>query len=82
MVYKLFDKIDKMFDEDVPCEDILVQINVSKSALHKVGQVGLEGPGLTIQKRLPKENIKLSFGSLSAYLSAELCSSQLCCIKI
>ena len=79
MVYKLFDKIDKMFDEDVPCEDILIQINASKSALHKVG---LGGPGLTIQKRLPKENIKLSFGSLSAYLSAELCSSQLCCIKI
>lgn len=30
-------------DEDVPCEDILVQINAAKSALHKVGQVVLEG---------------------------------------
>ena len=35
--------IDKMIDEDVPCEDILIQINASKSALHKVGQVVLEG---------------------------------------
>lgn len=30
-------------DEDVPCEDILVQIKAAKSALHKVGQVVLEG---------------------------------------
>ena len=35
--------IDKMIDEDVPCEDILMQINAAKSALHKVGQVVLEG---------------------------------------
>ena len=35
--------IDKMVDEDVPCEDVLVQINAAKSALHKVGQVVLEG---------------------------------------
>ena len=35
--------IDKMIDEDVPCEDIIVQINAAKSALHKVGQVVLEG---------------------------------------
>lgn len=35
--------IDKMFDEDVPCEDVLIQINAAKSALHKVGQVVLEG---------------------------------------
>lgn len=32
-----------MVDEDVPCEDILAQINAAKSALHKVGQVVLEG---------------------------------------
>ena len=32
-----------MVDEDVPCEDILAQINAVKSALHKVGQVVLEG---------------------------------------
>ena len=35
--------IDKMVDEDVPCEDILIQINAAKSALHKVGQIVLEG---------------------------------------
>ena len=35
--------IDRMIDEDVPCEDIIMQINASKSALHKVGQIVLEG---------------------------------------
>ena len=35
--------IERMVDEDVPCEDILAQINAVKSALHKVGQVVLEG---------------------------------------
>lgn len=35
--------IDKMVDEDVPCEEILIQINAAKSALHKAGQVVLEG---------------------------------------
>ena len=35
--------IDRMVDQDVPCEDILAQINAAKSALHRVGQVVLEG---------------------------------------
>ncbi len=35
--------IDRMIDEDVPCEDILAQINAAKSALHKAGQVVPEG---------------------------------------
>lgn len=35
--------IGQMVDTDVPCEDILIQINAAKSALHKVGQVVLEG---------------------------------------
>ncbi|EJP6471807.1 metal-sensing transcriptional repressor [Clostridium sp. FAM 1755] len=35
--------IDRMVDEDVPCEDVLMQINAAKSALHKAGQVVLEG---------------------------------------
>ena len=34
--------IDRMIDEDVPCEDILAQINAAKSALNKAGQVVLE----------------------------------------
>ena len=35
--------IDRMIDEDIPCEDILSQINAAKSALHRAGQVVLEG---------------------------------------
>ena len=35
--------IDRMIDEDIPCEDILSQMNAAKSALHKAGQVVLEG---------------------------------------
>lgn len=35
--------IDRMVDEDVPCEEILGQINAAKAALHKCGQVVLEG---------------------------------------
>lgn len=35
--------IDRMIDKDVPCEDVLSQINAAKSALHKCGQVVLEG---------------------------------------
>ena len=31
--------IDRMVDEDVPCEDILAQINTAKSALHGCGKV-------------------------------------------
>lgn len=32
-----------MVDEDVPCEDILAQINAAKSALHGCWKVVLEG---------------------------------------
>lgn len=35
--------IQKMVEEDKPCEDILVQIGAAKSALHKTGQIILEG---------------------------------------
>ena len=35
--------IDRMVDEDVPCVDILAQINAAKSALHGCGKVVLEG---------------------------------------
>ena len=35
--------LDRMVDEDIPCEDLLSQINAAKSALHKVGKVVLEG---------------------------------------
>lgn len=35
--------VDRMIDEDIPCEDVLSQINAAKSALHKCGQLVLEG---------------------------------------
>ncbi len=35
--------ISKMIDSDKPCEDILIQIGAIKSALHKTGQIILEG---------------------------------------
>ncbi len=35
--------IQKMVENDKPCEDILIQIGAVKSALHKTGQVILEG---------------------------------------
>ena len=35
--------IMNMVQNDVPCEDILVQIGAAKSALHKTGQKILEG---------------------------------------
>ena len=35
--------IDRMVDEDIPCEDILAQINAAKSALNGCGKVVLEG---------------------------------------
>ena len=35
--------IDRMIDEDIPCEDIMTQINAVRSAMHKVGEIILEG---------------------------------------
>mgnify|MGYP002591132338 CR=1 FL=1 len=35
--------ISKMVEEDVPCEDILIQLHAAKAALNRVGQVVLEG---------------------------------------
>ena len=35
--------VDRMMDQDIPCENILIQINAAKSALHKLGQIVLEG---------------------------------------
>lgn len=35
--------IIKMMEEEKPCEDILIQIGSAKAALHKTGQVVLEG---------------------------------------
>jgi DNA-binding FrmR family transcriptional regulator len=35
--------IDKMVNEDIACENVLMQVNAVKKAVHKVGQVILEG---------------------------------------
>ncbi len=35
--------IQKMVASDKPCEDVLIQIGAIKSALHKTGQIILEG---------------------------------------
>ena len=35
--------INRMIDEDIPCEQILMQVNAVKSALHKVGHIIVEG---------------------------------------
>ena len=35
--------IISMVQNDVPCDDILIQIGAAKSALHKTGQTILEG---------------------------------------
>ncbi len=35
--------LDRMIEEDVPCEDVLSQINAAKSALHSCGKIVLEG---------------------------------------
>ncbi len=35
--------VDRMVDDDIPCEDVLAQISAASSALHKIGQVVLEG---------------------------------------
>ena len=35
--------VDRMIDEDKPCEDVIAQINAAKSALHSCGLVVLEG---------------------------------------
>jgi DNA-binding FrmR family transcriptional regulator len=34
--------VQKMLDEDKPCEDILFQISAIKSSIHKVGNIFLE----------------------------------------
>ena len=49
--------IDRMVDQDVPCEDVLAQINAAKSALHGCGKVVLEGHIRHATKDAPLETI-------------------------
>ena len=48
--------IDRMIDEDIPCEQILMQVNASKSAIHKVGHIIVEGHLEHCVKQAIKEN--------------------------
>ncbi len=34
--------VNRMIEEDAECDDILIQINASKKALHKIGQIIIE----------------------------------------
>lgn len=35
--------IDKMIQDNSPCTDVLIQLNAAKSAIHKIGQIVLQG---------------------------------------
>lgn len=43
------DGVERMIEEGKPCEEILMQVNAAKSALHRLGQVLLER---TLEKEL------------------------------
>lgn len=44
--------IDRMVDQDIPCEDILLQINAAKSALHRGALFLIMQPTLVVRKTL------------------------------
>ncbi len=35
--------VDRMLEQDIPCEDILSQLNATKSAIHSCGKIILKG---------------------------------------
>ena len=43
--------IDRMIDEDIPCEDILAQINAAKSALNGCGMATRIRPSRALPRR-------------------------------
>ena len=61
--------IDRMIEEDIPCEQILMQINASKSALHKVGHIIVEGHlEHCVKQAMEDENIDDALGDISSIL--------------
>ena len=61
--------IDRMIEEDVPCEQILMQVNASKSALHKVGHIIVEGHlEHCVKQAMEDENIDDALGDISSIL--------------
>ena len=61
--------IDRMIEEDIPCEQILMQVNASKSALHKVGHIIVEGHlEHCVKQAMEDENIDDALGDISSNL--------------
>ena len=61
--------IDRMIEEDIPCEQILMQVNASKSALHKVGHIIVEGHlEHCVKQAMEDENIYDALGDISSIL--------------
>ena len=51
--------IDRMIDEDVPCEDVLSQINAAKSALHGCGKVSSIVSGMESNMEMRIRQLKI-----------------------
>ena len=61
--------IDRMIDEDIPCEQILMQVNAAKSALHKVGHIIVEGHlEHCVKGAIKDENVDDALGEISSIL--------------
>jgi len=61
--------IDRMIDEDIECEQILMQVNAVKSALHKVGYIIVEGHlEHCVKKAIENGNSDDALGDISSIL--------------
>lgn len=61
--------IDRMIDEDIPCEQILMQVNAVKSALHKVGHIIVEGHlEHCVKEAIEKEDADEAISDISSIL--------------
>lgn len=61
--------IDRMIDEDIPCEQILMQVNAAKSALHKVGHIIVEGHlEHCVKDGIENRNVDDAIGDISTIL--------------
>ncbi|WP_407421165.1 metal-sensing transcriptional repressor [Methanobrevibacter sp.] len=61
--------IDRMIDEDIECEQILMQVNAAKSALHKVGHIIVEGHlEHCVKEAIKDEDVDDALGEISSIL--------------
>ena len=61
--------IDRMIDEDIECEQILMQVNAAKSALHKVGHIIVEGHlEHCVKEAIKDEDVDEALGEISSIL--------------